>query len=146
MKFFSLLLCIIVMVWCCQKTSADSAQSISIATDGLTEERMKNIKGVYCGSRLSGTISMICNYGGRIKRTNGGGYDGNGFSNSLENARIFDTKSVRLPLLPKELAHLMFPKKYEKRIPGAQFQTRIRAVDECCKKSCSLWELSSYCD
>ncbi|XP_018332132.1 uncharacterized protein LOC108741730 isoform X2 [Agrilus planipennis] len=76
MKFFSLLLCIIVMVWCCQKTSADSAQSISIATDGLTEERMKNIKGVYCGSRLSGTISMICNYGGRIKRTNGGGYDG----------------------------------------------------------------------
>ncbi|XP_066999137.1 LIRP isoform X2 [Anabrus simplex] len=95
----------------------------------------KRNSGKYCGRNLSNALQALCN-----------GVYNTMFKKSDKDSEMDDGYWIPAPPVPEEP---LFP--FSSRVNSAQlvsgsFRRQTRGVyDECCRKSCTLKELSSYC-
>lgn len=118
----------------------------------LTKEQMSKTKGTYCGPNLANTLSMLCkgSYNTRlpVKKSCKHTYwlpvkyfvilfvDNADYNDVYPQSQFDDGEEVfEYPFIPKEISNSIFPNRLRKR----------GIIEECCLKSCSIWELYTYC-
>ncbi|PNF39787.1 Locusta insulin-related peptide [Cryptotermes secundus] len=112
--------------------------TLAEAQSGLFQLADKRYTNKYCGRKLSNMLQFVCNgnYYPMFKKTSQDVEDMNDSDFWIQTTPI-DEQEVQFPFRSRSKAVTA--------VPGS-FRRHTRGVyDECCRKSCTIQEMASYC-
>uniref|UniRef100_U5ERR0 Putative insulin-like peptide 2 n=1 Tax=Corethrella appendiculata TaxID=1370023 RepID=U5ERR0_9DIPT len=127
--------------------------SVAMSDPNSTEVFRRFTRKRYCGKHLTETLAFLCS--GRYGQMHGSvpSKKSDDYEYYADQPQPIDDIQFQVEPLPKYLQNQLppgFP--FRSRMANAMIPRTFRRVrrqgvyDECCKKSCSLPELESYCD